>query len=59
MTTIAFDGETIASDSFMDARGIRMRRHLQKVSPNDNVIAQAVDYLNRNNLHGSPLREGE
>ena len=36
----------------------RMCRRIQKVSPNDDVVAQAVDYIKRKNLQGSPLREG-
>ena len=36
----------------------RLRRGLQRASPHDRLPAQALDYLNRNNLQGSPLREG-
>ena len=35
----------------------RLRRGLQRASPHDGLPAQALDYLNRNNLQGSPLRD--
>ena len=35
----------------------RLRRGLQRASPHDRLPAQALDYLNRNNLQGSPLRD--
>lgn len=36
----------------------RMRQRLHIVAPLDKTSAQALDYLNRNDLQGSPLREG-
>ena len=36
----------------------RMRQRLHIVAPLDKTSAQALDYLNRKNLQGSPLREG-
>lgn len=36
----------------------RLARKLRKAAPADELPAQALDYLNRNGLKGSPLREG-
>ena len=35
----------------------RLSRKLRKATPADDLPAQALDYLNRNGLTGSPLRE--
>ena len=35
----------------------RLARKLRKASPADELPTQALDYLNRNGLNGSPLRE--
>lgn len=35
----------------------RLARKLRKAAPADELPAQALDYLNRNGLKGSPLRE--
>jgi hypothetical protein len=35
----------------------RLSRKLRKATPADDLPAQALDYLNRNGLRGSPLRE--
>lgn len=35
----------------------RLSRKLRKATPEDDLPAQALDYLNRNGLSGSPLRE--
>lgn len=35
----------------------RLARKLRKATPGDELPAQALDYLNRNDLNGSPLRE--
>ena len=35
----------------------RLARKLRKASPADELPAQALDYLNRNGLKGSPMRE--
>lgn len=37
----------------------RLARKLRKTAPADELSAQALDYLNRNGLCGSPLREAE
>ena len=36
---------------------LRLARALRKAAPADELPAQALDYLNRNGLKGSPLRE--
>ena len=36
---------------------VRLARKLRKAAPADELPAQALDYLNRNGLKGSPLRE--
>ena len=36
---------------------MRLARKLRKAAPADELPAQALDYLNRNGLKGSPLRE--
>jgi len=37
----------------------RLARNLEKSNPNNELIEQAMDYLIRNNLAGSVLREKE
>ena len=34
----------------------RLAYRLRKIAPNDPIAEQAIDFLKRNNLQGSPLR---